>query len=96
MNANDFTLADRYALAKDALDAAEKLVKELRKEILATGAEMIHGEMASVVVSLSERNSLDANMAKSFLTADQITQCTKTSLVETLRIKPTLTSKKVA
>jgi len=81
------TLADRYAIAKEALDAAEKLVKELRREILATGGDVVEGDYCNVIVSLSERNSLDQAMVRSMLTEEQIAECTKTALIETLRIK---------
>ena len=81
------TLADRYAAAKEALDAAEQLVKELRREILVTGGDLVEGESCNVVVSLSERNSLDQTMVRSMLTEEQIAACSKVALIETLRIK---------
>lgn len=84
----NITLADHYAAAKEALDAAEKLVRDLRREILATGCETVEGDLAIISVALSERKTLDSVAVKAFLTADQIEACTKVSLVETLRIKP--------
>jgi hypothetical protein len=82
------TLADAYALAKAELDAAQKAVDALRKEILATGVEKISGDCAIIEVALSERASFDAKVAKTFLTAEQAAACTSVSLVTTLRIKP--------
>lgn len=81
------TLADTYALAKAELDAAQKAVDAIRKEILATGVEFITGDCAIVEVALSERAGFDAKVAKTFLTPEQIAACTNVSLVTTLRIK---------
>jgi hypothetical protein len=63
-------------------------LNRVKAEIKATGMETIVGEHAIVVVSLSERSTLDTKAAKEFLTADQIAACTKVTLVETLRVKP--------
>jgi len=81
------SLADAYALAKAELDAAQKAVDALRKEILATGVERIAGDCAIIEVALSERASFDAKIAKTFLTLEQAAACTSVSLVTTLRIK---------
>jgi hypothetical protein len=81
------TLADAYALAKAELDAAQKAVDALRKEILATGVEKVTGDCAIVEVALSERATFDAKVAKTFLTPQQVAACTNVTLVTTLRIK---------
>lgn len=80
-------LADRYAAAKAQAEAIDAQLKELRALILATGKDRIIGERAIVEVALSERTALDSKAAKALLTADQIAACSKTTLVETLRIK---------
>lgn len=82
------TLADEYAALKAQIEQQEKLLKAMRAEILATGQELIVGERAIVEVNLSERNSLDTARVKQMLTEDQIAAVTKTTLVETLRVKP--------
>ena len=82
------TLADRYAILKSDIDALTEELNRVKAEIKATGMETIVGEHAIVVVGLSERSTLDTKAAKEFLTADQITACTKVTLVETLRVKP--------
>jgi hypothetical protein len=84
----DMTLADRYAILKSDIDALTEELNRVKAEIKATGMETIVGEHAIVVVGLSERSTLDTKAAKEFLTADQITACTKVTLVETLRVKP--------
>jgi phage-related baseplate assembly protein len=84
---NYHKLADLYAVAKAEAEAAEKRVQSLRKQIIELGQEFQVGDAYTVQVSLSERASLDSKAAKSFLTEAQIAECTKTSLVETLRIK---------
>lgn len=87
MTSNTATLADAYAAAKAELEAVEARVKALRNEIMATGLEAIEGQHAIVTVGLSERGSLDQKLAKTFLTAEQLAACTKTTLIETLRVK---------
>lgn len=81
-------LADEYAALKAQIDENEQKLKKLRAEILATGQETIVGERAIVEVKLSERNSLDTASVKKILTAEQIVAMTKTTLVETLKVKP--------
>jgi len=81
------TAADEYAAIKAQIDLLEAKIKVLRKEILATGHEHVEGDHCTIDVSLSERSTLDAAKAKSFLTPDQIEASTKKTLVETLRIK---------
>jgi hypothetical protein len=90
MTTSSNSLADLYAAAKAEADRISKTLEKLRAEILATGVEEIVGNHAIVVVSLSERTSFDSKTAKAYLTADQIADCSKVALVETLRIKPNL------
>jgi hypothetical protein len=82
------TLADRYADIKAEIDGLERLLKDLRKEIMATGREEIVGTRAIVSVGLSERTSLDTAAIKELLTDEQIASCSKTALIETVRVKP--------
>jgi len=88
ININTLSLADRYAIIKGDIDALTKQLDAVKVEIIASGVETLIGEQAIVVVSLSERATLDTKAAKEFLTAEQVTACTKTSLVTTLRVKP--------
>lgn len=88
MNVSNLPLADRYAAAKGALDAAQKAVDELKAEIKATGIPRLEGAFYVVEVGLSERATLDSKLAKEMLSAEQVAACTKVSMVETVRIKP--------
>ncbi len=90
MTSNTAALADRYATIKAQAEELEAQLKALRSEILATGQEVVIGDRAIVKVCLSERSTLDPKAAKEFLTADEIYLCTKTSLVESLRVLPKL------
>ena len=80
-------LADRYALIKAEIDGLERLLAAAKAEIKAAGREEIVGATAIVTLSLSERNSLDTAAVKKILTPEQIAACTKTTLVETIRVK---------
>ncbi len=81
------TLADQYTAAKSKADAIAKELESLRKQILATGVDRLAGEFADLEIALSERSTLDSKAAKALMTSEQIASCTKTALVETIRIK---------
>ena len=82
------SLADRFAILKQEIDALTKEFDAVKAEIKATGLETIIGENAIVTVSLSERPNLDTKAVKELLTAEQIAACTKVTLITTLRDKP--------
>lgn len=84
---NIASLADEYGALKAQADAIETKLKLLRKEILATGYEEIVGERKIVKISLSERETLNAEAVRELLTEDQLRACIKKTLVESLRIK---------
>lgn len=80
-------IADRYAALKAQIDALNDELAQVKADIKALGQEKVEGEYCTVTLSLSERASLDTAAAKALLTAEQIAVCTKTTLVETIRIK---------
>lgn len=88
MNVSNLPLADRYAAAKGALDAAQKAVDELKAEIKAAGQPRLEGAFYVVEVGLSERATLDTKLVKGILSEEQVAACTKVTMVETVRIKP--------
>jgi hypothetical protein len=81
------TLADRYAAAKNAADAANKALDALKAEIKAMGVETLVGVTCDLTLTLSEQMRLDQALVKNFLTDDEISLCKKPVLVETIRIK---------
>ena len=85
---NNLSLADRYCTLSERLKELEAELKSVREMILATGQERVAGDFADVVVALSERSSFDAKAAHKYLTADQIAECIRQTLVTTLRVKP--------
>ena len=67
------TIADRYASLKAEADAIAKQLSTLRDEILADGADLYKGDKAWLVVSLIEDSTrLDSEIAKKYLTPEQI------------------------
>lgn len=80
-------LADRYAILKGDIDTLTKELDKVKAAIKATGKDVIEGDRAIVTVSLSERTTFDAKVAKTHLSAEQIAECEKVILVETLRVK---------
>ena len=81
------TLADRYADLKAELEGIQRLLDECKAEIKATGRDEIVGTRAVVTVGLSERTSLDPKLVKELLTSEQVADCSKTALIETIRVK---------
>ena len=86
-NLSNLSLADRFAALKAEADRIAKLLDAAKAEIKATGLALVEGEMADVTVSLSERKTIDTKLVTQFLSPEQVEACTKTSLVETLRVK---------
>ncbi len=82
-------LADRYFAIKNEIDALTRLLDQVKAEIKATGRDEIVGDLAIVSVGLSERVALDQKAVKALLTPAQIIECSKTTLIETIRVKPT-------
>jgi ParB-like chromosome segregation protein Spo0J len=88
MTSNFTALADRYADLDAEIKGLERLKKELADEIKALGREEIVGTRAVVTLALSERSTLDTKLVREILTEAQIETCTKVSMIETIRIKP--------
>ena len=65
----------------------QRLLDECKAEIKATGREEIVGTRAVVTLGLSERTTIANKLLKEILTAEQIEACSKTSLIETIRVK---------
>jgi hypothetical protein len=84
----NITLADRYAAAKAAADAAVAALDALKAEIKAAGIERHIGLTCDLVLALSEQRRIDNKMLQSYLTDEEIEACKKPVLVETIKIKP--------
>ena len=81
------SLADQYAAAKAAADAANEALDALKAEIKAAGIERHIGVTCDIVLSLSEQRRVDTKLLQALLTEEQIEACKKPVLVETIRIK---------
>ena len=81
-------LADQYAAAKAAADAANEALDALKAQIKASGIERHVGVTCDLVLALSEQRRVDNKLLQALLTEDQIEACKKPILVETIRIKP--------
>lgn len=77
------SLADRYAAARAARDAAQKDLDALAKEIKALGKDIIHGVTCDVTYSLSEQNRVDQSLIDPAI----LDAARRPVLVETLRVK---------
>jgi hypothetical protein len=84
----EMNLADKYAILKAESDRINAELDLVKGEIRALGREVIEGTHVLVTLSLSERKSFDAKAAAQYLTDEQVKACTRTTQVETIRIKP--------
>jgi hypothetical protein len=84
---DNLSLADRYCTLSERLKEIEAEVKALREQIISTGLERVTGDYADVVVALSERATFDAKVAQKYLTPDQVVECTRQTVVTTLRVR---------
>jgi hypothetical protein len=84
---DNLSLADRYSTLSERLKEIEVQVKALREQIISTGLERVTGDYADVVIALSERATFDAKVAQKYLTPDQVVECTRQTVVTTLRVK---------
>jgi hypothetical protein len=84
----EMNLADKYAILKAESDRINAELDLVKGEIRALGREVIEGTHVLVTLSLSERKSFDAKAAAQYLTTEQVAACTRTTQVETIRIKP--------
>jgi cell division ATPase FtsA len=88
MTATNRATADRYAALKAIVDAAEKELKLLKAEIVATGSDLVQGDEYDVKVNLGERKTLDAKAVLAALGADWVAANTKATTYEILKVVP--------
>ncbi len=81
------SLADQFASAKAAADAANAALDALKKQIKAAGIEHHIGVTCDLTLSLSEQMRLDQKKVAALLTPEQLEACKSPVLVETIRIK---------
>jgi hypothetical protein len=81
------SLADQYAAAKAAADAANEALEALKADIKAAGIERHIGVTCDVVLSLVGQQRIDQKLLKAFLTEDQINACKVESVQERITIK---------
>jgi len=88
MTATNRLPADRYAALKAIVDAAEKELKLLKAEIVATGSDLVKGDEYDVKVNLGERTTLDAKAVLAALGADWVKANSKATTYEILKVVP--------
>lgn len=83
----NITIADRFAAAKAAAEAATAALDALKAEIKAAGIERHIGVTCDVILTLSEQRRIDTKLLQALLTDEQIEACKKPVLVETIRVR---------
>ena len=81
------SLADQYAAAKAAADAANEALDALKDQIKALGIPVIYGVTCDLTLDLAEQRRLDNKALKAFLTDDQIEACKKPVLMHRITVK---------
>lgn len=72
------SLATQYAIVHAEVEAAKAKLEALREEILKQGMERIDGDRCYVMVSLSERTTVDEKAARRELSPAQLALAAKT------------------
>jgi len=83
------SLADQFAAAKAAADAAIAALEDLKAQVKALGQERIIGVTCDLTLSLVGQQRIDQKLPKAFLTEDQIHACKVESGQERICIKAT-------
>lgn len=81
------SLADQFAAAKAAADAAVAALEDLKAQVKALGQERIIGVTCDLTLSLVGQQRIDQKLLKAFLTEDQINACKVESVQERITIK---------
>lgn len=81
------SLADQYAAAKAAADAANEALDALKDQIKALGMPVIYGVTCDLTLDLAEQRRIDNKALKAFLTDDQIEACKKPVLMHRITVK---------
>lgn len=83
----NITIADQYAAAKAAADAAVATLEALKKQIKASGIEHHIGVTCDLTLSLVGQQRIDQKLLKSYLTDAQIEACKVECVQERITIK---------
>lgn len=81
------SLADQYAAAKAAADAANEALDALKDQIKALGMPVVYGVTCDLHLDLAEQMRLDNKALKAFLTDTQIDACKKPVLMHRITVK---------
>jgi hypothetical protein len=84
---NVSSLADQYAQVKLQIEALENQLKLIKKDIVATGRDLIEGDEFKVTVALQERETIAVSKAKEVLDPATLSQLLKVSEFEVIRYK---------
>jgi uncharacterized protein involved in exopolysaccharide biosynthesis len=84
---NIATLADQYAAIKMEIEKLEAQLKEVKKDIVATGRDIIEGDEFKVTVGLQQRESIAVAKAREVLDEATLAKLLKVSEFEVIRYK---------
>lgn len=85
---NISSLADQYAAVKLEIEKLENQLKLIKKDIVATGRDVIEGEAFKVTVGLQERRTITISEAEKELSADVFNKLVHVSEYEVVRFRP--------
>lgn len=83
-------LADDYAKLKLQIEALEDQIKLVKKQIIATGRDVIVGSDFKVKVDLRERKTIPYEKAKAEVSPEILAKITNVSEFEVINYKPVL------
>jgi hypothetical protein len=79
-------LVDAYAKAKIAADNAAQRVAALREQAIAYGLNTLEGTDVMLTVTKQMRQRLNTGRARSYLTTEQLCECTDVSEVTVVNV----------
>lgn len=86
LNDNLSSLVDELGELKAAIAQLELREKFIKGVLCDSGLELIKGKLFQAAVCESERVTLDSAKVRSYLTPVQITDCSKVTMVTTVRV----------
>jgi hypothetical protein len=81
-------LVDAYANAKTTADNAAKRVAALREQAIAYGLNTLEGTDVMLTMTRQMRQRLNPGRARSYLTTEQLCECTDVSEVVVVNVVP--------
>lgn len=79
-------IVDELGELKAEISKLVEKEKQLKSLLIQSNQKEINGDLFRVTVSVTDRESLDSELVRQYLTHEEIQECTKISQVVTVRV----------